>query len=384
MTSALPLLDSLPAQAADNRLIDALRLIRSENVGPITYHQLVSYYGSAAKALDALPELSRRGGRKKAITICPKANAEKEIEAIQSVGAQFLIYGTADYPELLTTIPDAPPVLTALGNPAIWRNKTVLGVVGARNASANGCAMARKLAQQLGQHDYIIASGLARGVDTAAHLGSLETGTVAVIAGGIDVIYPPENESLYRKIIECGAILAEAPFGTAPIARHFPARNRIIAGMSVGVAVIEASLKSGSLITAHDALDYGREVFAVPGSPLDPRCKGSNDLIRHGATLTESAQDILDNLHGVQKSLMREPKSPHFAPAPPGAISEQEMEIYRRELVSLLGPDPVLLDELLVQCHISPSLFYTLLLELELAGRLARHPGGRVSLEMEV
>lgn len=384
MTSATTLDRPSPSFVSDQQLVDALRLIRSENVGPVTYHHLVSHYGTASRALEALPDLSRRGGRRKSVVLCSKADAEREIERASAFGVHWLLHGTPDYPSMLATIPDAPPVLLAFGNPTVWENKTTLGVVGARNASANGCAMARKLAYTLGQHGYVIASGLARGIDTAAHMGSLETGTVAVIAGGVDVIYPPENERLYQQIAEAGAIISEAPFGTAPIARHFPARNRIIAGMSTGVAVIEASLKSGSLITAHDALDYGRDIFAVPGSPLDPRCKGSNDLIRHGAVLTESAQDILDSLHGVQKSLLRESTPIRFTPAPATQLNEAELAGLRQELLVLLSPEPVTLDELLVQCQISPSSFYMILLELELAGRLTRHPGGRVSIKVDL
>ncbi len=388
----------------DAALLPALRLIRSENVGPVTYHHLVSHYGSPQRALEALPELSRRGGRRKPVTICETANAEREIEATLRLGARFVLHpqsasasaspacagagsgpeedNNGGYPPLLATIPDAPPVLVVLGQRVRWHEQSVIGMVGARNASANGCAMAKRLAHDLGQAGYLIASGLARGIDTAAQLGSLETGTIAVIAGGIDVIYPPENDTLYRDIAERGAIVAEAPLGTAPIARHFPARNRIIAGLSVGVAVIEASLKSGSLITAHDALDYGRDVFAAPGSPLDPRCKGSNDLLRHGAVLTESAQDILNSLNHYQPDMLREQPAAEYT-GPPATLNEAELVRARREVLAKLGPEPVLLDELLAQCNISPSYLYMILLELEVAGRLMRHHGARVSLRMD-
>ncbi len=362
--------------------LDALRLIRSENVGPVTFFQLVSYYGNARNALNAIPELAKRGGSKRPIKASSLADAEKELEAIEKYGARLVLYGQPDYPQALTAIHDAPPVITVFGHSTVWQNRATIGMVGARNASANGCAFARKIATELGQQNYCVASGLARGIDTAAHLGSLATGTVAVIAGGINNIYPPENDKLYKQIAESGAIIAEAPFGTSPMARHFPARNRIIAGMSSGVVVVEASQKSGSLITAHYALDYHRDVFAAPGSPLDPRCKGSNDLIRNGATLTESIHDILQNLQPVEIPPLRENASGGFKEAP-ATTNEQALETIRALLLEKLGAEPVLLDELLIQCDTTPSLLYRILLELELAGRLQRHSGGRVSLLLD-
>lgn len=360
--------------------VDALALIRSENVGPVTFFQLVSYYGSVRGALNALPELAKRGGGKRPIKACSLSDAEKELKALEKFGAKLVLYGQPDYPHALTAIHDAPPVIAVLGNPSVWQDRTAIGMVGARNASANGCAFARRTAGELGQQNHCVVSGLARGIDTAAHLGSLASGTVAVIAGGIDNIYPPENDNLYKQIAQSGAIIAEAPFGTSPIARHFPARNRIIAGMTAGVVVIEASEKSGSLITAQYALDYHREVFAVPGSPMDPRCKGSNDLIRNGAVLTESIQDITRNLQPVNVPTLREPSGHGFAEAPPALHSEQELDSLRDTLIGKLGAEPVLLDELLIQCDTTPSLLYRILLELELAGRLTRYSGGRVSL----
>lgn len=360
--------------------VDALALIRSENVGPVTFFQLVSYYGSVRGALNALPELAKRGGGKRPIKACSLSDAEEELKAIEKFGAKLVLYGHPDYPHALTAIHDAPPVIAVLGNPSVWQDRTAIGMVGARNASANGCAFARRTAGELGQQNHCVVSGLARGIDTAAHLGSLASGTVAVIAGGIDNIYPPENENLYKQIAQSGAIIAEAPFGTSPIARHFPARNRIIAGMTAGVVVIEASEKSGSLITAQYALDYHREVFAVPGSPMDPRCKGSNDLIRNGAVLTESIQDITHNLQPVNVPTLREPSGHGFAEAPPALHSEQELDSLRDTLIGKLGAEAVLLDELLIQCDTTPSLLYRILLELELAGRLTRYSGGRVSL----
>lgn len=369
---------------SDQERLDVLRLIRSENVGPVTFHNLLSYYGTAAKALDAIPELAKRGGKKRVIKVCGTATAEQELEAIANYGARVVCHGEADYPPHLLQIPDAPACLSVLGSPTVWTNRPVIGMVGARNASANGCAFAKKIANDLGKHDIVVASGLARGIDTAAHLGALETGTVAVIAGGIDNIYPPENASLYQRIAESGAIISEAPFGTTPQARHFPGRNRIIAGMTSGLVVVEASQKSGSLITANNALDYGRDVFAAPGSPMDPRCKGSNDLIRSGAILTESVDDIINNISRSRGDLCSEANPPPFNSAPPAPINDQQLNQIREAIIEKLGPDPVFLDELVAQCHVTPHILHVVLLELELAGRLIRHPGSKVSLRMEI
>lgn len=363
-------------------VLDVLQLIRSEHVGPVTFFNLLAYYGSPAKAVEAIPDLAKRGGRKKPLKACPRGEAEAELDALKRYGATPVVYGAPAYPPLLKQIYDAPPLLACLGDTALLSRERSLGVVGARNASANGCAFIKTLSGELGAQGHVIASGLARGIDTAAHLGSVETGTIAVIAGGIDHIYPPENEPLYRRIAEQGAIIAEAPFGAAPQARHFPARNRIIAGLSAGLIVAEASLRSGSLITAHYALDYGREVFAVPGSPLDPRSKGGNELLKNGATLIESATDVTQNL--CADSLLKEDGAgADFAPAAPAPLPEAELDAVRATLHEKLGAEPVLLDELLAQCETTPHILHRLLLELELAGRLSRHDGGRVSLKYE-
>lgn len=363
--------------STDSQRMDALRLIRSENVGAITYRQLVSFYRTPTRALEALPELARKGGRKRPITIAPLDAITREMEQIEQCGAKLIIISDDDYPPNLREVEDAPPCLTVLGDARPWMQQPVIGMVGARNGSANGCAFARKLASELGAQGFAVASGLARGIDTAAHLGSLATGTIAVVAGGINTIYPPENEGLYKQISQSGCIVTEAPFDTAPMARHFPARNRIIAGMSQGVVVIEASLQSGSLITAHNALDYGRDVFAVPGSPMDPRCKGSNDLLRNGAVLTESIHDILHHQHHKQNQLL-EPSAVPFSHATP--MTEPDNDV-RSLLMSKLSVEPVLLDELIVQCDTTPTMIYSLLLELELAGKLIRVGAGRVALK---
>jgi DNA processing protein len=362
--------------------IDALRLIRSEQVGPMTFFHLVKFCGSVKKAIEMAPEISRRGGRKKPITITPKAEAEKEFEALTKYGARILMYGEEQYPRLLQYIPDAPPLLAMRGHAHIFAHTKLFGMVGARNASANGCGFAKKLASDLGAAGYAVVSGLARGIDAAAHRGALATGTIAVIGGGIDNIYPPENAALFDEIAASGAILSELPFGAQPHARSFPGRNRIIAGMALGVAVIEASLKSGSLITANFAGDYGRDVFAVPGSPMDPRCQGTNKLLKDGATLVESARDIIANLTPAGELPLAEKNPTLFDEPPAASLTESMLNEARSALLTALSASPTLLDELIIATGLTPHLLMAVLLELELAGRLERHAGGRVALRM--
>lgn len=363
--------------------LDALRLIRSEQVGPMTFFHLVKFCGSVKKALEMAADLSRRGGRKKPIVIASKAEAEREYAALTKYGARLVLYGTEEYPRLLQFIPDAPPILTVRGHVHVFSHQKIVGIVGARNASANGCAFAKKLAGDLGAAGYTVVSGLARGVDAAAHRGSIATGTVAVIGGGIDNIYPPENASLYEEIAAAGAIISELPFGMAPHAKSFPARNRIIAGMSRGVAVIEASPKSGSLITAEYANDYGREVFAVPGSPMDPRCQGTNALIRQGATMIETSRDVISNLSPIGALPLAESDFFTFAEADAPMPPEDALVEARRTVVAALSFSPAAMDDVLAASGTTTSLLMVALLELELAGRLERHPGGKVSLRVE-
>ena len=318
-----------------------------------------------------------------------RREAEAELLALDRLGASLVCWGEPLYPAALTAVEDAPPIMTVLGNPGLLQAPMV-AVVGARNASANGRRIARELAQGLGEAGVVVISGMARGIDAAAHIGSLDTGSVAVVAGGADVVYPEENRSLYDALCRQGAVVAELPLGTEPQARHFPRRNRIISGMARGVVVVEAAAKSGSLITARFALEQGREVFAVPGSPLDPRCRGCNDLLRNGATLTETAGDILTQLRPFLQSEMPAPRAMTRAlqprlplmmntPTPPAA--PQIPEDAALELVlEKLSPTPVAVDELVRQCQMSAASVATLLLELELAGRIERHPGNLVSL----
>ncbi|MEE9140992.1 MAG: DNA-processing protein DprA [Alphaproteobacteria bacterium] len=373
MTASTP----RPLPAAER--LDWLRLTRSENVGPVTFFGLLERFGSAGAALAALPELARRGGRSRPIGICAKAAAEREVEEVERIGARLIALCEAEYPELLAAIYDPPPVIAVRGHPHLLQ-RPVVAIVGARNASASGRRFARAIAGELGRAELVIASGLARGIDGAAHEGALQTGTVAVCAGGVDVAYPPENSGLYDRIVAEGAALAEERLGTVPQARHFPRRNRMISGLSLGVLVVEAAPRSGSLITARLALEQGREVFAVPGSPLDPRCRGTNDLIRRGAMLTESAADVLEALQGLLRPPVAERRRPAFAAGPAPALDDEDVAAARPEIIEMLGPTPVTVDEIIRQCQLSPAIVSTVLLELELAGRLDRHPGNKVSL----
>jgi DNA processing protein len=354
--------------------IARLRLIRSDNVGPVTYFQLLARFGSAEAALSAIPDLAARGGGR-APRLASRAQVEREIEAVARLGAAYLFLGSPDYPPLLAELETAPPALIVKGHRHLL-SRQVIGMVGARNASAAACRFARQLAQGLGEAGAVVASGLARGIDSAAHDGSLATGTIGVIAGGIDIVYPPENEARQQAIAEQGLLIAEQPPGTEPRARHFPYRNRIIAGLAHGTVVVEAAPKSGSLITARYAAEFGREVMAVPGSPLDPRAQGCNQLIREGATLVQNADDVLEAIGPLHLGpLAQERRGYGQAPVPPDA---EETE--RRLVTDLLGPTPVAVDEIVRQSGLAPAVVQTVLLELELAGRLERHAGGRVSI----
>lgn len=364
--------------------IDRVRLIRAENVGPVTFVRLMERFGTATAALNALPELAKRGGRTAPLRIPSKAEVEREAVALERIGARWLFRGEAVYPGPLAVLDDAPPVLTLLGFPALL-SRPCVGIVGARNASIVGRKMAEKLGRDLAEAGFTVVSGLARGIDTSAHQGALAGGatgggTVAVVAGGVDIIYPPENDGLYREIATRGAVLAESPLGTEPQARHFPRRNRLISGLSLGVVVVEAAVKSGSLITARFAGEQGREVFAVPGSPLDPRAQGCNRLIKEGAGLVENADDVINHLQGALHRPFSEPSGGLFRPTTPAREDEIELEKARRLVTECLSPSPVLIDEVVRGCQLSAGVVLTVLLELELAGRLQRHPGGQVSL----
>jgi DNA processing protein len=332
---------------------------------------LIARFGTPSAALAAVPDLARRGGGAPP-RLFGRHDAEREIARVEKCGARFLVLGLGLYPRLLAELEDAPPLLTAKGNLNLL-DRTGAAVVGARNASAAACRFARGLAYDLGQDGLVIVSGLARGIDSAAHDGALETGTIGVVAGGVDVFYPPENEDRQKALYERGLVLAEMPPGTEPRARHFPYRNRIIAGISAGTVVVEAAPKSGSLITARLAAEAGREVMAVPGSPLDPRAQGCNQLIRDGATLIQNAADVIEAIR-LPVSAVRAPPTP-FAP-----FENLNGEDALAVVEDLLGPSPVPVDEIIRLSGASSGAVQMALLELDLAERLDRHAGNKVSL----
>jgi DNA processing protein len=361
-----------------------LRLIRSDNIGPVTFRDLINHFGSAEAALDALPDLSRRGGAARSPRIATLAHAEREMETATRFGARFVGIGEPDYPPALREIDGAPPLIAMKGSSATVIRPS-LGIVGSRNASINGAKFAAMLARQCGQAGYTIASGLARGIDAAAHAASLSTGTVAMLAGGLDKPYPPENFRLLDDIYaNGGATVSEMPFGWEPRARDFPRRNRLIAGVSLGVLIVEAAERSGSLITARLAGDFGRLVFAVPGSPLDSRCHGTNRLIKDGATLVTEAADILDAL-----SPMMEPRldlqhvvREGTGDQPISQTGDRAGDKERAILAEALGPSPVETDDIIRHTGLPAATVYLLLLELDIAGKLNRHSGGRISMIM--
>lgn len=367
----------MSSSSSSNETLDWLRLIRTENVGPVTFYKLLERFGTAAHALDALPDLAKRGG-KKSFTPYPKTQAEDEIAALTALGGQHVTRADKAYPPLLAHVEDAPPVLTVLGHPHLLSKKCV-ALVGARNASLAGRNFARRMSAELGRAGYMIASGMARGLDAAAHEGALDTGTAAVLGGGVDVVYPRENADLYNAIRERGVLVSEVEPGTKPQARHFPRRNRIISGLARGTLVVEASMKSGSLITARMALEQNRDVFAVPGAPSDPRAQGCNKLIKDGAHLTQSAEDVLDVLESGLSTTLKAPKPLDFRAKPPPEPDATELHKARGEIQEMLSPTPVTVDEIVRSCQFSLSTVSLVLLEMELAGRLERHPGNRVA-----
>jgi DNA processing protein len=370
-----------PAQPGGIRLSDGqrlawLRLIRSENVGPVTFRELINHFGTAEAALAMLPELAGRGGR--LIRVASRAEAERELAAVAAAGGRFVGLGEPDYPPWLRHIDGAPPLLTMRGDPACLR-RPACAVVGARNASAAGRKLAAMIAAGVGAGSFLIVSGLARGIDAAAHEAALGTGTVAVLAGGLDHIYPAEHAGLAERIVaEGGALVSELPMGWEPRARDFPRRNRLVSGMALGVVVVEAARRSGSLITARLAAEQGRVVLAVPGSPLDPRAEGSNRLIRDGATLVAGADDVLAALQpmlGIAPAPAPEIKE-SGPPEPPADIEEDE----RARVIEALGPTPIDIDTIIRLTGVRPAVVHLVLLELDLAGRIERHGSQLVSL----
>jgi DNA processing protein len=389
--------DNKAVQLTDEQRIDWLRLIRSPNVGPRgimaqtphgvcaiipgprTFRALINNFGGARAALTALPSLARRGGATGAMEVYPRADAEREIAAAKKLGVVFVALGEVAYPLRLQMIDDAPPLLAIRGQMRALALPMV-AIVGSRNASGAGLKFTQRIARELGEAGFAIVSGLARGIDAAAHAASLATATIAVLAGGQDRVYPPEHAELLDAILPLGVALSEMPLGREPRARDFPRRNRLISGLSLGVVIVEAAKRSGSLITARFALEQGREVFAVPGSPLDPRAEGTNGLIKQGATPVTETADIV----AVLRPIMEEKKFPAHE-ADPSAEDDTAGEVdpasdERTRIVALLGPAPVQIDDLVRLSKSSPAVVRMVLLELEIAGRIERHGGGLVSL----
>ena len=371
-------LNNVPQKSEDN-ILDILRLVRSENVSSKLFYELINFFGSAKVALENIAEFSLRGGKNKAINICSQEFAEKELHTVKVNGAFLISYNNPSYSKMLLNIYDPPPILTCVGDEKLL-NMTSVALVGARNASANGLAFTKKIVQELSTHGLVISSGLARGIDTQAHWASLPK-TIAVIAGGIGNIYPPENKELYAKIAQQGLIIAELPYKTAPLAQHFPQRNRIISGLSSVVVVIEAGLQSGSLITAKFALEQGREVMAMPGFPLDPRSAGTNKLIKSGAAIVESASDIINNLpklHYQQTEFEDNSKNIFILPQDFNfdKISSQD----RKKVYSALSNTPTDIISIAKYSEISVVIINVILLEFELAGKIIRYPNNKIAL----
>jgi DNA processing protein len=364
-----------PIRLTDEERLDWLRLIRSQNVGPRTFRTLLNHFGDARAALEALPALARRGGGSAVPKICSREAAEREIEACRKLDVMLVAIGEADYPHPLQMIDDPPPLLAIRGRAEVFARPRV-AIVGSRNSSAAGVKMAQQLARDLGHAGFAIASGLARGIDAAAHRASIGAGTIAILAGGQDRIYPADHLDLLDDILTTGTAVTEMPLGWEPRAQDFPRRNRLISGVSLGVVIVEAAKRSGSLITARLALEQGREVFAVPGSPLDPRAEGTNGLIKQGATPVTESGDIVSVLQPIIGAAVSEPDQDR------GEISRDAdpASDERARIVALLSPIPVAIDDLIRLSQMPPRTVRMALLELEIAGRLERHGGGLVSL----
>ena len=363
----------------DEQRLDWLRLIRSDNVGPRTFHDLVNYCGGVREALTALPGLARRGGSPRSPRICSREQAAAELKAASAIGVEFIALGEPGYPSRLQMIDDPPPVIAVRGKlDALAR--PLVAIVGSRNASAAGIKFADRMARDLGDAGFAVVSGLARGIDAAAHRASLNTGTIAVLAGGHNRIYPAEHVGLVEKLVVDGVAASEMPFDWEPRAHDFPRRNRLISGLSLGVVVVEAARRSGSLITARLAGEQGREVFAVPGSPLDPRNEGTNGLLKQGAIPVTEAADVITAIEPIlgRAHVLSSAQEPsQEAPSPPDVEPDADE---RTRLISLLGPSPVSIDDLVRLSRTSATNVRCVLLELEIAGRLERHGAGLVSL----
>ncbi len=368
--------------------LDWVRLSRSQNVSRHVFFNLLEVFDDVDEAIKNLADFSLKGGRDKPIIVCPIQKAELELENCRNIGAQIITFRDYRYPKLLREIPDPPPLITALGNVSLLNKKT-LGMVGPRNASYNGRKFANIIAAELGKQGFMVASGLAKGIDTASHKGSLDTGTIAVMAGGINNIYPRENEDLYHDIVKQGVVISEIPFGVAPRGGNFPQRNRIISGVAFGVIIVEATLRSGTLITARFAIEQNREVFAVPGSPFDPRCQGTNRLIKQGAKLIENIDDILTELESIkddwyEDTKMMEPPQAEFAgfssPARFGISQEEDIKLARKMILSRIGYDSISVDEIATILQIPIHIVNIVLVQLELADKI-EYENGKICLK---
>ncbi len=363
---------------SDDQRLAWLRLIRSDNVGPITFRELINHFGTAVAALEAVPELAERGGRR--IRLCSAAEAEREMAALADRGGRFVAMGEPDYPSSLRHVDDAPPLLAVRGDPSCLA-APIIGIVGSRNASVAGRKFAALIARGLGEAGYTITSGLARGIDAAAHEASLASGTIAVLAGGLDHVYPPENIDLAERIVDGGgAHISEMPMGHEPRGRDFPRRNRIISGTALAIVVVEAAERSGSLITARRAADQGRLVFAVPGSPLDPRAGGTNRLIKDGAHMVTAVDDVIAEVAPMLKRSREVSDEIDEDEGRDVAGPSDAEESDRAKVIAALGPTPVEIDEIIRFTGVRAQVVHLVLLELALAGRLERHGGQRVSL----
>jgi DNA processing protein len=359
-------------------LVNYIRLSRTNSIGSRTFRSLLDYYGSVETAIQNLPEFAKRSG-KGDFKLYAESDALEEVEKMEKFGANYLIFQKKNYPSLLSHIPDPPPIISYKGNLDLLE-KNAVAIVGSRNASLNGMKFTSKISSELSKEGICIISGLARGIDCEAHKAAFPT-TIAVIAGGIDNIYPEENHKLQKQISEEALLIAEQPIGTAPLARSFPQRNRIIAGLSSACLVIEASLKSGSLITARLALEYNREVFACPGFPLDPRSKGTNSLIKNGANLFESSEDVVNFVRETSQAILTEQKTEFKSKAFAKNIDESLLNKYSREKIySLLSSASISIDELHKHTDFPIPIIATILLELELDGKIVYHPNNRYSL----
>ena len=365
--------------------IDWIRLSRSQNIGRNTFFNLLKFFGSVEVALKNVEEFSLKGGLKKPIKLYPKEKAEQEWENCQRIGAKIVTFIDSEYPKLLKQISDPPPLITVRGNVDLL-NQNIIAIVGPRNASFNGCKFAGKIVEELGSAGLVISSGMARGIDTVAHNSSLKTGTIAVVAGGIDYIYPPENRDLYYKIVESGVVISEIAYGVIPRGGNFPQRNRIISGISLGVVVAEATLRSGTLITARFAIEQNREVFAVPGSPFDPRSQGTNRLIRQGAKLITNVYDILeeiDNIRNIEEPdlELRDKENDNFIGFEEIVPSDSEIARVQKLIMEKINYAPVFIDELVAELQISTKIINIVCIQLELADKIENN-NGKISIRL--